>query len=488
MFWVTAYGPGVTPDSVDYIETAKSLLAGNGFFVGGQPMTWFPPAYPLLLSVASLFQHGDILQTARFLHAFLFGSNIVLIGLAVQMCTERSLLAAGCAMLLFLFSAPVISVESMAMSEPPFITFTLAAFILLSRYVVCPSIYLLLAASVSFGLAISTRYVGVALLPPMAFALLLFGNRPIRFRIRDTFVATTVACLPLCAWLIRNFMTAQTTTHRTFAIHLFDYHHAKMLFATMLDFDLPGFIPGRTLLLGVAAALFVIALVVLHRRNYIRLKLHSVHIVLPLVCIVFCVAYVAFLAVSISFFDAKTPLDARILLPVFSVLTVVVTALAWSLSQALEKRVIWLSFIFFVCLLVSINSGNVVREAIAIHENGSGYSSRQWRSSAAILLVKSLGRGVTIYSNGPDVIQFLTGKEAVMIPPHTVSLTMAPNEHYGEQLQIMFKKCGEGEAIIVYLNKITWRWYLPTQNELELEHGITVLSRVDDGTIYGRQL
>jgi len=61
MFWITDYGPGVSPDSTTYIETARNLLAGNGFTVGGKPMTHYPPAYPLLLSIVGLFQHGDIL-------------------------------------------------------------------------------------------------------------------------------------------------------------------------------------------------------------------------------------------------------------------------------------------------------------------------------------------------------------------------------------------------------------------------------------------
>jgi hypothetical protein len=63
MLWITTYGLGISPDSMVYMETAKSILAGHGFFTGGldvvntrrgTPMTHFPPAYPLLLAGAGL--------------------------------------------------------------------------------------------------------------------------------------------------------------------------------------------------------------------------------------------------------------------------------------------------------------------------------------------------------------------------------------------------------------------------------------------------
>ena len=39
-----------------------------------------------------------------------------------------------------------------------------------------------------------------------------------------------------------------------------------------------------------------------------------------------------------------------------------------------------------------------------------------------------------------------------------------------------------------YLNGITWRWYLPTFKDLESKCNLPVLSRCDDGVIYGRHI
>ena len=43
----------------------------------------------------------------------------------------------------------------------------------------------------------------------------------------------------------------------------------------------------------------------------------------------------------------------------------------------------------------------------------------------------------------------------------------------------------QNRAVLVYLDKITWRWYLPTKDELNNVYKLPVLIQLDDGTIYG---
>ncbi|MBN1473701.1 MAG: hypothetical protein JW914_03715, partial [Syntrophaceae bacterium] len=106
MFWITVYGPGVGPDSVEYIETARNLLAGNGFYTGGKPLNQFPPGYPFILAVAGFFYNGDVLYAGRLICSILFGVNVALLGLAVFICTERSFSATVCAIFIFVSSTP----------------------------------------------------------------------------------------------------------------------------------------------------------------------------------------------------------------------------------------------------------------------------------------------------------------------------------------------------------------------------------------------
>jgi len=210
MYQITAQGPGVNPDSIVYIEAAQSVLTGHGFFVDGQPMTHFPPVFPLLLAVVGSFTGGDILLATRLLSALLFGANLVLLALAVYICTRHSMLATGCVILLFLSSEPIISIHSTTLSEPPFIAFSMAGLILLSQHIVRPNLRLLVLASLMVGVAAATRYIGITLFPSVGLALLALSNQSFGRKIRDILLFSGVACLPLVSWVIRNTLIDQT--------------------------------------------------------------------------------------------------------------------------------------------------------------------------------------------------------------------------------------------------------------------------------------
>ncbi|GAI92915.1 unnamed protein product [marine sediment metagenome] len=105
MLWITSIGPGVSPDSTVYLGVARSLLSGDGLVAAGKPLTHYPPGYPLSLALAGRLLGADLLQTQRLFGAFLFGVNTVLFGIAVALCTDCSLLAAGVAVSAFVLSA-----------------------------------------------------------------------------------------------------------------------------------------------------------------------------------------------------------------------------------------------------------------------------------------------------------------------------------------------------------------------------------------------
>src|SRR4030067_586560 len=83
----TPYGLGLVNDSATYVEGTTSLLAGKGYvrISGGgeiKPITHFPPLFSLLLAGLGLVGI-DLLHGARLLITFLFGMDIVLVGLSI---------------------------------------------------------------------------------------------------------------------------------------------------------------------------------------------------------------------------------------------------------------------------------------------------------------------------------------------------------------------------------------------------------------------
>ena len=496
MWWTTEHGPGVSPDSTVYIEAAQTLLSGKGFLMYGKPMTHYPPGYPFLIAVADLLYPGDVLQAARFLAALFYCINLILLGLMVYISTKRSLVATSCAMLLFLFSAPTISVHSMAWSEAPFIMFSTASFILFSYHIARPRTYVLVLASFMAAFAATTRYVGVVLFPTIALALFLLEKRDIKLKIRDIIIFTIVASIPLALWLIRNILIAQTATNREFSIHLVGFGHVKSFLYTMYNSFIPISILPKIKMVRIASAVVFFALAtvfflgggsIIYRKADRKQNPTSMAMVLPLLCAIYYVIYVVFLFIHISLLDANTPLNNRILLPAILALIPVSVALAWSLSEKLGRRWIRYGFILLVLFSVSVNANPAIKTAMDIHNNGRGYTSRYWNNSEIIAYLSISHEARTIYSNGTDAIRFLTKKEAVWIPPKVFPNTLRANQDYEKELNQMIHKCIEGKALIVYFNSITWRWYLPTTQEIESSGNLPVIIKTQEGVIYGKR-
>ena len=488
MLWVIKQGPGVGPDSTVFFESARSLLLGDGLSVRGKPMTHFPPLYSVLLSIFSFFQDGDILQTARLLCAFFFGVNLVLFVSAVQMCSDYSVSSTVCAILFFLCSESILVIHSMALSEGPFLTFSLSAFIMLSMYCARPSLKRLLMTAFLTSLAILTRYAGVALLSPMAVALFLFGDRSMRCKLKNILLFITVSITPLILCLVYNFNTAQTGTNRSFVFHPINFEHLRSLIKTIHNFILPlHFSFGAKLFLVCVAVIFLlVGAFVIYRKTDCKSGFSS-SIALSSLCYLFFLLYVPFVLFSISFFDAHTPLNSRILLPSLLALIITGVSLAWYLSRRLEQKPIWYVFVFLMFSSIAFNGYQTIPRGLSLHKKGYGYTSQNWKKSHTISYFENTSEHREIYSNGSDVIRFLTGKKAFMVPQKFSPTTRKKNRNYEDEINQALVRCKKGEVVIVYFYKIGWRDYLPSVWEIEAKEALPVLRQFDDGIIYGTE-
>lgn len=487
MYWITAQGPGVSPDSVVYIEVARNLLDGKGFFAGGEAMTHYPPLFPLILALIGYFTGGDVLDAAHLLVAFLFGINFILFSLAVQMCTRYSLVAVFCTFFLFFFSTAIISIHEMVWSEAPFITFSMMGLLLIAYHLNCPKFYWLFLASFLLALATVTRYVGIALFPTIALAYLLLDTRDLKRRLVEFVALCVIGLLPLLLWVIRNILIAQSATNRSFSVHFFNADHAKNLIVYLYDFLLP--IPISEWIKGLHIGLFAIIFYLAARYIYIYSYHHKkklpLHITALSILMIYNVIYIFFLVISISFFDAHTPMDYRILLPFLLVMAVVIVGVFKSLSEIMSERSIWYGCLFFLFFSFTINAIPAISTAINMHHNGNGYTARYWRESAALAYLSSLPKSVKIYSNGPDIIHFLVRREAIMVPVKIFTGTRQENKNYGEQIKKVIQECEKEDSLIAYLYPFAWRWYLPSQEEIEsMLGGDAEVIKFEDGIIY----
>ena len=487
LLWITVQGVGVSPDSTVYIGAARSFLTGSGLIDKGAPLTRFPPGYPILLALSGLLRHADVVQGARLLGALLFAANTILFGLAVRKATDGSLPIICGVLLFFLSSEPIITIHAMAWSEPLFIAEVLACFLALSSYFLKPRLRGLLLFSILAGAAISTRYVGVTLLPPMVFGLLLFGNRSLKDRVRDVLTASTIALLPLCVWLTRNLLTADTTTGRQFAIHRFGADHIRELLRTMFQFALPVSvsIAMQVMLLAAIAVVVLLTLRLRFRTGDLRRNASSISITLPSLCLFFFATYIVFLLFSISFFDAATPLDFRILLPGLVPLTVAGLSLVWSLVRVLQQRLPAYCFVALLILSISVNAIRGFSNLAEVRKDGLGYASRAWKNSDIIAYLREASPDVTLYTNDRNSIDFYIGKVSAWLPRKEEPTSLRPNVDFEEQLRKMSAECREGKALVVYFDTVYWRPHLPRRDEIETKGNLPILRRLEDGVVYG---
>ncbi len=481
-FWINAYGPGVWPDSVGYMQLAQQFLAGRGLVTfAGTPLVDLPPAYPILLAAANAFV-PDIVQAARWLHAVLFGVNAVLFASLVFWSTGRRAAPALGAML-FVSSAPLLSLHSLAMSEAPFLTFLLGGLLLLAIDLAHPRPITLVSASLVLGLALATRLAGVTVLAPVVASTLFWRGRGTH-RYRDTLVAAVLVCAPFAVWYVKMAL-AGGTSGRAFAVHPIAMWQVAGAVVTLHDFFFPAALPNKIkaaifcmLLAGTAAALAVDVRTVGRRPEPM-----PVESTVPRLGLVFAAAYALLLLVSVSFFDANISLDSRILSPLCVVGAAALFALAHSAARTLRRPAIHWAAASLLLLSIGLNLPRARAWAIETHRDGQYYTSRAWRTSESIAFVRAVPADIAIYSNAPYAVEFLTGRRVAKVPWDGLQFTGGPNPDYESQLRAMCRAIQERGAILVWFDN-DGPWFRRTLEEYEAGCTPRVTRRLADGTAH----
>ena len=205
------YGVGLHWDSGNYLASARSLLAGEGFrnYSGARYVAW-PPLYPLVLAVASL-DVLDPLAVAGPVNAALFALIIFVVGRYLQRRLESRFLAVWAALAIAL-ATPLAGQAAVAMSGTAFILLVTLTLIHTDAFLAKGRTSSLLWAGACAALAWQTRYLGAALLAAVAVMLLLQrGARPPQ-RVRRAAGFALLAGAPMAVWLVRNRLVSGTFT------------------------------------------------------------------------------------------------------------------------------------------------------------------------------------------------------------------------------------------------------------------------------------
>jgi hypothetical protein len=485
----TRWGVGLSPDSVVYIGAARSLLAGAGFSLPGEsslfsPVTHYPPLYSTLLAVIG-FMGADPLDGAIWLNVIVFGVNIFCSGLLL-FAALGSLQLAVLGSFFTLTAFPLVQVHTMAWSEPSFILFELLSILLLLAYLKNPSKRNLVLASTVAGLPLLCRYAGFSLIASGVLAILFLGDGEQRSKLKNALIFAGIGILPTVFWATRNWHAGGDPVNRTVSFHpigLEQMFDAPAVLAGWFSLSWIAGFDARVLLgLGFIITGFVLSYSSLRKAESIDLRqIDTIAIVTAFVV----VSYMAMLVLSLAFLDAQIPVDSRTLSPIYVPAIIFLIALSirfvFVTSSRSKARLLvstYLSLLLAAQLQVSVNWLRFN------HQNGIGYAGREWRESRTLNRVKAVSSSTVLFSNAPDVLFTLLNKRAVMVPRKIQPDTKLPNQHYPSQISELRRRLKQDSGLLVYFDRVAWRWYLPAAEELERTLGLDELARENDGVIY----
>lgn len=517
--YATHRGPGLFADSKYYLEGARALLAGRGYSVPSAtgepvPITHWPPLYSLALAAAGGLSGLDPERVARWLNAALLGATVLLGGLATRHLARGSAWAGLFGAFLLLASVDLLDVHSYVGSEGLFIFLGLAGMALLGRHLERPKLGYLVAAGLLAGLASATRYVGVVLLGTGVLALLLLRRDR---RLRDAAIFAALGCAPIGAFVSRNHLAAHEALgeSRSLVFHPITGDKLRLGWDTVWGWVAPdrslsgslaaraGEVPGFR---WGAVAVALVAAVALAARRRGRPASAAARAVVDLpdthdgyaagapppspdplwVPIGFLVLYGAFLVASISFLDAETQPDARILSPAFVTAAIAGVALAARFIRGARSRRLAVAAGWLGALVLAASYAHAAAVRIPrAHDEGLGYARAVWRESDILRKLRTLPPGTPVYTNGADAVSLVTGRPAAGLPAKIDVRTRRPNPRYSDELAALGERL-QGGAVVAYLHRITWRaWLYPSEEELRRRFGLRPLLQGADGIVWG---
>ena len=492
LIWMsTPWGIGVGYDSIFYLSAADNLLSGLGLGrVDGYgnfiPLTHFPPLYPLSLAGLSFLAGIESDLAARILAALVYGILVWLIGWLIYLYTNSRMagvLGAG----LGLISPFMLDLSYLAMSEQIYLVLLLLLIHTLNRFVFNQKFWYLVVAGALAAMAYLTRYVGLSVIILGVIALLVFGRRPLRKKVKDTISFAVISLFPMLIFYFRNWLLTGSLTNRVILYHPPTASQLKLGISTIAGWLLPPRFGANTR--AILLVLLVITMVILIIVGYLQKK---DHVGLPpvqpasqqfiVLIVMYMAIYLLMLGVSLTFFDASTRLNDRILSPIYILGILLVFIVLWNSSYLQEKSWLRIGIVLGCIGFIVLNLLQGWGVANRMRLEGRGFSSKQWRSSATIEKVSDLPADTLIFSNEAFAIYYLAGRTANWLPENYDPVKGQKANDYDQQIDAMQAEILSRNGALVIFDSISKNnVYAPLE---QMTSRLKLLVDLDDGSIF----
>ncbi|WP_313807410.1 ArnT family glycosyltransferase [Sphingobium sp.] len=470
----THHGIGILPDSTRYMSLAAR--------------PWDAPIYPALLQLAAA-SGIDIATGAWGIGLIVSALNAFLIWFILREASGRTGYAAlGTA--LVAIAPQSVALHALAMSEPLFLTMILSTFVALLHYLRSDDRRWLLAVGSGVGLASLVRFTGPPLGAAIAVFLLILPRHPMQHRIGDVLCILLPSALLFLGWASLSEWLMGRSTGRP--LQWYGNMTAEdwltsfnSLTAWIVPDEVPFAIRGALFLMAVTASM---TLLVRHaRRMLARAQTGQMEPSLLAISLgLFFFTYLGFIVLATSI-EANLHLNSRYAYPVYCTsimaMTIVLAHMAARSGRVRKMHGALVGLAMFMLVSHALRTADRTHQA---YREGIGFASLQWTQSPILAAVRRLPADAALYSNGPDAIGYVLRRHVRNIPAHILLRTGRedPAFPYAAQLAETRAALAHGNAYVVFLNNVDWRFYMASEDELTRLLNLHLVARRIDGSIY----
>lgn len=470
------YGPGLSPDSAEYVAASTSLLKGEGLQgLDGHPLVRWPPLFPAAMGAAS----AGLLEPALaggIVNGLAFAGTVVLGIRHLRRIFHDSIVAVG-GSIAILLGPPLLLVATFVWAEAVFVLLTLLCLLRLAKYLQHGRRSDLLLAAFFAGLAAVTRYAGLALILTGLVVLTIDPNASKDRKVRSAGTFLGISAIPFTLYVFRN-LAVSSTVMGAWGDPPATGSQVIEQFAEVTSrwFLPPRVLPGLVLAL---AAVAVVASIVIFRGRTNSEGWTPVTLAMA----VFLAVYSTTLIASELLTLVNIPTDrllAPIYVPVVFLLVTVFARLAGRIPVGRARLVVSVVLAGFLC---AVPLQRAVQRVSDSFENGAGwYATTTWQESELVRELRIQGgdlnaRLFTNDSAGLYLVAGITGELSAAI--HSF------NSEVRTSLRLMdLAAIANSEpSYLIWFDFVDWA-FLETLDGLRTELELVSVVSTGDGSIY----
>lgn len=421
--YMNRLGVDVEPDSAVYMTSGILCAHGEGVsmpnLIGApRPMIWFPPLVPWMVALCE-WSGLNIRQTFGIFNAISWGLLIAWVGALARRSAGGNSTLGFFAAAAILTSNAICTVNGFLYSEPPFLLFLMGSLVSLEFWWQRRHFRWVIAAGLCVGAALLTRYVGLTLVVLGALSILVRPRLKFKRRFAALLLFSTLSVGPILAWHVwQKIMRSATGLERTLAWHPITGAQINEAIATLASFIFPfgfedsiwaaWFIVGGTSMILIAA---VWKWLTRPKEEKLRDKFSKTP-TLVVICASFVVIYLGFLVATISFADAGTPLDWRLLSIAIPAAVIVAAYLAlvgmWERCRRWSRSVV-----------IFIIGGLIIAHGVFTFRWDVCRKEIYWmpgETSEALEALRTVPRDTIVFSNAPCEIYMAERRKTEDLP------------------------------------------------------------------------